>query len=69
MAGTSIPSEPNQRSRGKTQMGRWKTVIGPKLKARNLPNQKTEVKIGKDILNKMTELGRPQFECVTVAAA
>jgi len=30
----------NQRSRGETQMGRWKTVIGPKLKARTFENQK-----------------------------
>ncbi|MFW8584224.1 hypothetical protein ACOJBM_02530 [Rhizobium beringeri] len=36
----------NQRSRVETQMGRWKTVIGPKLKARNFDNQKTEAKIG-----------------------
>ncbi|MFW8609915.1 hypothetical protein [Rhizobium beringeri] len=32
----------NQRSRVETQMGRWKTVIGQKLKARNFDNQKTE---------------------------
>lgn len=32
----------NQRSRIETQMGRWKTVIGPKLKARTFDNQKTE---------------------------
>jgi hypothetical protein len=52
----------NQRSRGEAQMGRWKTVIGPKLKARNLPNQKTEVRIGSAILNKMNELGRARFK-------
>jgi|TARA_B100000959_G_scaffold276182_1_gene330583 hypothetical protein len=45
-------------------MGRWKTVIGPKLKARRFENQKTEVKIGTNILNKMTELGRPKFEVI-----
>ena len=45
-------------------MNRWKTVIGSKLKARNFSNQKTEVKIGTYILNKMTELGRPEFEVV-----
>jgi len=45
-------------------MGRWKTVIGPKLKARSLPNQKTEAKIGASILNKITELERPEFEKV-----
>jgi hypothetical protein len=32
----------NQRSRGETLMGRWKAVIGPKLKARSFENQKTE---------------------------
>ena len=52
----------NQRSRGETLMGRWKLVIGPKLKARNFQNQKTEVRVGVHILNKMTELGRPEFE-------
>jgi hypothetical protein len=52
----------NQRSRGETQMGRWKTVIGPKLKARTFENQKTEVKIGVWLLNRMTGLGRPSFE-------
>ena len=42
-----------------TQMGRWKAIIGPKLKARCFENQQTEAKIGVAILNKMTELGRP----------
>jgi transposase len=51
----------NQRSRVETQMGRWKTVIGPKLKARNFDNQTTEAKIGVRVLNRMTELGRPEF--------
>jgi hypothetical protein len=52
----------NQRSRAETLMSRWKTVIGPKLKARSFKNQKTEAKIGARILNRMTELGRPNFE-------
>jgi len=52
----------NQRSRVETQIGRWKAVIGPKLKARCFENQQTEVKIGVTVLNKMTELGRPVFE-------
>jgi hypothetical protein len=45
-------------------MGRWKAVIGPKLKARNFENQKTEANIGVLVLNRMTELGRPEFERV-----
>ncbi|MFT5005527.1 MAG: hypothetical protein ACI8YI_001140, partial [Paracoccaceae bacterium] len=52
----------NQRSRIETQMGRWKAVIGPKLKARNFTSQKTEANIGVRVLNQMTELGRPKFE-------
>ena len=35
----------NQCSRVETQMGRWKTVIGPKLRARNFDNQVAEAKI------------------------
>jgi hypothetical protein len=54
----------NQRSRGETQMGRWKIVIGFKPKARSFPNQKTEAKIGAHILNKMTGLGRAKFVAV-----
>jgi hypothetical protein len=52
----------NQRSRGETLMGRWKAVIGPKLKARSFENQKTEARIGVSVLNRMTELGRPSFK-------
>nr|WP_225040387.1 hypothetical protein [Rhizobium sp. T1473]MCA0806411.1 hypothetical protein [Rhizobium sp. T1473] len=54
----------NKRSRAETQMGRWKAVIGPKVKARHFDNQKTEAKIGVRVLNRMTELGRPKFERV-----
>ena len=52
----------NQRSLIETQIGRWKAVVGPKLQARNFGNQKTEAKIGVRILNRMTELGRPNFQ-------
>jgi len=52
----------NQRTRGETLMGRWKTIVEPKFKARNFENQKTEVKIGVHILNRMTGLRRPHFE-------
>jgi len=54
----------NQRSRIETQMGRWKAVIGSKLKARRFENQQTEAKISVAILNKMTELGRPKFKAI-----
>lgn len=54
----------NQRSRVEAQMGRWKTVIGPRLKARTLANQRTEVAIDVSILNRMARLGRAGFERV-----
>ncbi|WP_442967179.1 hypothetical protein [Rhizobium sp. GN54] len=34
----------NQRSRIEPQMGRWKTVIGAKLRARDFNSQKTEAR-------------------------
>ncbi|MHA6644780.1 IS5 family transposase [Mesorhizobium sp. A623] len=60
--GWQISSGYNQRSRIEAQMSRWKTVIGPKLKARTLANQRTEAVIGVSILNRMTKLGRAEFE-------
>ena len=50
----------NQRSRIE-QIDRWKAVIRSKLKTHSFESQKTEVKIGVRILNRMTELGRPKF--------
>lgn len=58
-------SDYNERNRAEAQMGRWKGVIGPKLKAQSFENQKMEVRIAVNVLNKMTGLGRPEFEAVT----
>jgi Transposase DDE domain len=60
--GWQVSTGYNQRSRVETQMGRWKSVIGRKLKARSFENQQTEARIGVRILNTMTGLGRPKFE-------
>lgn len=60
-----ISSGYNQCSRVEAQMGRWKGVVGPKLKARGLENQKTEVKIAANVLNKMAELGHATFEVIS----
>jgi hypothetical protein len=54
----------NHRSRGEAQIGRWKRVIGPKLIAQNIPNQKTEARVGTIILNKINGLGRAKYEAV-----
>jgi len=59
---TNNPQTPDLTITPETLMSRWKAVIGPKLKARSFTNQKTEAKIGVRILNRMTELGRPNFE-------
>ena len=40
-------------------MYRYKTIIGRRLHARTLPNQRTEAKIGCNVLNRMTRLGMP----------
>jgi hypothetical protein len=42
-----------------TAMFRYKTIIGLRVHARNLPNQRTEAKIGCSVLNRMTALGMP----------
>lgn len=52
----------NQRARVETQMGRWKSVIGERLRSLTLDNQRTESRIAVFVLNKMISHGRPTFE-------
>jgi len=40
-------------------MFRYKAIIGSSLRARTLPAQKTETKVGCSVLNRMTRLGMP----------
>ena len=47
----------NRRSLVETAMYRYKTVVGRRLHACTLPNQRTEAKIGCNVLNRMTTLG------------
>jgi hypothetical protein len=49
----------DRRSLVETAMFRYKTIIGRKLQARTLSNQKTEAKIGCNVLNRMAGLGMP----------
>src|SRR5271156_2615114 len=49
----------NRRSLVETAMYRYKTVVGRRLRARTLSNQRTEAKIGCNVLNRMTTLGMP----------
>ncbi len=48
-----------RRSHAETAMFRYKALIGSSLRARTLPTQKTETKIGCSVLNRMTSLGMP----------
>jgi hypothetical protein len=41
-------------------MGRFKGIIGPKLRSRRFESQKVEAVIGCSILNRMAELGTPK---------
>ena len=54
-----------QSARIEPQMGRWKSVIGPRLKSRSFSRQITEVQLGRKVLNTMTALGRPVFERIS----
>jgi hypothetical protein len=47
----------NRRNLVETAMFRYKTIISRRLQARILSNQKTETKIGCNVLNRMARLG------------
>ena len=49
----------NRRSWVETAVYRYKTIIGRRLSARGLLNQRNEAKIGCNVLNRMTSLGMP----------
>ena len=42
-----------------TAMFRYKTLIGPKLRARTLAAQKTEARMACAVINRLTQLGMP----------
>lgn len=48
-----------QRSLVETTMGRYKSLIGPRLRARGFAAQQTETAIGAAVLNRMLAAGRP----------
>lgn len=48
------------RSHAELCMLRYKKIIGPSMKAREIPQQKTEGGIGVRVLNRMTSLGMPE---------
>ncbi len=49
-----------KRSLVETAIGRYKSIIGPRLRARSFGTQQTEVAIGCAVLNRMLACGRPK---------
>ena len=54
-----IATDYGQRSLVETTMGRYKSLIGPRLRARGFAAQQTEAAIGVAVLNRMLVAGRP----------
>ena len=50
----------HQQARVENTFFRYKTIIGHKLRARRLKSQEAEALIACNILNLMTEIGRPE---------
>ena len=48
-----------RRALAETTMGRYKALIGPRLRARGFAAQQTETAIGVEVLNRMLATGRP----------
>ena len=51
----------NWRALVETDVSRWKRVIGDGLRSRTADRQSTEVAIAADVLNRMLNLGRPDY--------
>jgi hypothetical protein len=52
-------TDDGRRSLVETTMGRYKPLIGPRLRARGFAAQQTEAAIGVAVLNRMLVVGRP----------
>ncbi len=51
----------NWRALVESDVSRWKRVIGDGLRSRTGGRQETEVAIAADVLNRMLDLGRPEY--------
>ena len=52
----------SKRSKVETTFYRYKSILGPAMRARGLAAQRVEARIGCKVLNRMTELGMPRGE-------
>jgi hypothetical protein len=67
--GWQVATGYGQRSLVETAMGRYKSLIGPRLRARGFAAQQTEAAIGVAVLNRMLAAGRPKsVRCKRAAA-
>ncbi len=57
--GWQVVTDYGQRSLVETTMGRYKALIGPRLRARGFAAQQTEAAVGVAVLNRMLAAGRP----------
>ena len=58
-----------QRFSRQRTMGRYKTLIGPRLRARGFAAHRTEAAIGVAVLNRMLAAGRPKtVRCQRITA-
>jgi hypothetical protein len=55
-----VATDYGQRSLVETTMGRYKALIGPRLRARGFAAQQTEAAVGVAVLNRMLVAGRPK---------
>jgi Transposase DDE domain len=51
----------SRRAKAEAAIGRWKQVIGDGLRSRTDERRVTEVNVAVDVLNRMLELGRPNY--------
>jgi hypothetical protein len=54
----------HQQARAENGMGRFKQILGPRLRSRSENGQRREAMIGVNILNRMTDLGMPESEAM-----
>jgi hypothetical protein len=55
----------NWRALIEADISRWKRVIGDTLRSHTDEHQATEVAIAADVLNRMLDLGRPEYIRIT----
>ena len=48
-----------RRSLAETAIGRYKALIGPRLRSRTFANQQGEVALGSEVLNRMIRVAKP----------